>query len=349
MRAAGRTTYAPAALRRLTWIVPVTVALALLVGFLRAEWRRSERTLPQLARTPPPIFAPLYAPIGAAVLRGRVVDVDGEPVPEVALYLRSGDVPHWVTSDAEGRFAFERLLAGEIEVVVLAWGHPPRTHRLATGTGELELVLPPQVPPAPRLPDLAYAPASGRVAHPFSGAWVDPEGYEVIFEPRAPVTQLGGAVERRARTDARGFFAIDDLALGEYTVRVLPAWARGGTWPDLVVPELADYDHTGESFGGDLFALQVGGIETDVRDPSGEPIEGALALLFDAENPSRAWLPQASDAFGHLRFLDLPPGSYALLVRAGEAQPPELVVDVEAEEITRPELPPLVVRKRAAR
>src|ERR1043165_8981644 len=95
--------------KRITLLVPALVALALLVGWWKAHWTSGESDLPSFAPPNAPHFEELRAPSGPAKLHGRVVDIDGAAVAGVALYLRSGGVPMWQTSDADGRFAFEGL------------------------------------------------------------------------------------------------------------------------------------------------------------------------------------------------------------------------------------------------
>jgi hypothetical protein len=56
--------------------------------------------------------------------------------------------------------------------------------------------------------------------------------------------------------------------------------------------------------------------------------------------------PRISDAFGVLHFTDLPAGAYRLSLRAGESPVAEVLVEVEPARIARPQVPPLVLRKR---
>jgi hypothetical protein len=333
--------------KRLTLLVPALVALALLIGWWKAHWTSGDAELPSFAPPRAPHFEELHAPSGPANLRGRVVDVDGAPVAGVALYLRSGGVPMWVTSDAEGHFAFEGLQTGDVEVVVLAWGHPPGTRVLATGDEEREVVLLPQNPPPDLLPDVEYAPLAGRVANPLGSRWSDPDGYEVVLIPREPLPHFGGTVERRARTGTEGFFELESLALGRFRVAVVPAWARGGSWPDLIAPDSSEFEQQRAITESVIFALDCGAIEAVVRDGAGEAVQGAFVLLVDAAEPLHVWPPQTSDALGRFRFLDLPPGKYLLQVRAGEGQITDVPVEVARAQVSGvPDLPPIQVRIR---
>lgn len=334
-------------MRRFTLLLPALVALALLIGWWKAHWNDGAVDLPSFAPPQAPHFEELHAPHGPESLHGHVVDIDGRVVAGVALYLRSGGVPMWETSDEEGRFAFEGLATGDVEVVVIAWGHPPRTQMLTPGLEEREIVLLPHNPPPAMLNDVEYAVLGGRVDNPLGAAWSDPDGYEVVLVPRAPIEEFGGAVERRVRCDPRGFFLLEDVALGRFRAMVLPSWARGGSWPDLVAPEYAELEHTREVTESLVFALACGAIEASVRDTAGKPIEGAFVLLVDAAQTLHVWPPQTTDALGRFRFIDLPPGDYLLQLRAGESQVPDVKVTVRAGQVESGlELPPLEVRKR---
>jgi hypothetical protein len=333
-------------MRNASILFTAAVFVACSVGYCRARRADSTRLLPAFAPPPGAQLEPLRAPIGERVLSGQVVDIDSNPAQGVNVFVRSNDVPLWVETDAAGRFRLEGLVDGPHEVALVKWGHPPRVARIDRPSEDLVLTLAPQkAPPAP-LPAITATALVGRVAHPLGGSYADEEGYELQFEPRGDITAFGGAVLRRTSTDARGFFALEDLAHGDYFVHVVPSWASGGAWPDLVALADAQYEHSAE--GGDfaVFGLDAGALEGTVLDPAGQPIDGAYAILSDAADASRVWPPRVSNAFGVLRFSDLPPGRYRLSLRAGESPIEELVVDVDAADVARPELPRLAVRKR---
>lgn len=330
-------------MKRLTLLLPIAVFGAVLCGWIAARVGRAGRALPSFAPTQPAQFAELAPPLGDAALRGRVVDVDGQPLPGVSLYLRSNSVPFWTVTDAAGRFALEGLAAGEVEVALLVWGRSPRLERVRTG--EVELVLP-ELSPEP-LPISApqSAPLAGRVAHPLRRALTDPEGYEIAFIPLAPANELGTTVERRVRADRQGLFTLDELALGSYEIEVLPSWAAGSSWPNLAAPAYARLEH-GRDTGGVVVVLSCGALEASVVDGTGAGLEGALALVHPSDDPRSIWPPVTSDARGRLRLSDLPPGRYAIALRAGEGQIPAQEFEIESGRTTSLELGPVEVRKR---
>lgn len=333
-------------MRHLSLVFTVVVFTVLAVGFFHARLARSELALPVFLPPTGAQLEPLAPPAGEHVLAGQVVDIDSEPAAGVTLFLRSNETPFWTETDLEGRFRLVGLGEGPYDVALVKWGYPPRSVKVDAPTDALLLTLaPPKPPPAP-LPELSAGALSGRIAHPLGDRWEDPEGYELQFTPRGDLTELKGAVQRWIRVDARGFFAVEDLAHGDYLVRVLPSWAAGGTWPDLVALADAQLDHRPGGADFAVFGLELGALESNVTDARGIAIDGAYAILADADDPARVWPPRVSDAFGVLRFTDLPPGRYRLTVRAGESAIEELLVEVEPATIARPQIPPLTVRKR---
>ena len=300
-------------MKRLTTLLPIAVLIAILAGLASDRWSAPDSGLPSFTRTQPPQFDPFVAPEGPLVLRGRVLDTAGAPVPETSVYLRSGGVPHWAYTDAEGSFELRGLFEGYTDATVLAWGFPPQTFRVAAGGPPVELTLPARTVPPPGIPDAPRADLRGRVLGSAS-AWGDPQGYELTLVPNDPVNQFGGPVQRRASTDAGGSFVFLDLALGGYRVTILPSWAAGGTWPDL--GDATDLAHTGPD---DIeLELRAGAVEGRVWTPSLEPVEGALVLVADAEDPRRVWPPVVTDEAGRFRVRALPPGGYVLSIRGGE-------------------------------
>lgn len=333
-------------MRNLPLLFTAAVFAAAGVGFCRARRAQSESALPAFAPAPGAQLEALTPPRGAHTLAGQVVDIDSQPAPGVTVFLRSNQTPFWTETDSEGRFHLRELGEGPYEVALVKWGFPPRIVRVNAPSDDARLTLaPPKPPPAP-LPAISASALSGRVAHPLGDIWEDPDGYELQFTPRSDVTELKGAVHRRVATDRRGFFAVEDLAHGDYQVRVTPSWAAGGSWPDLVALSDAQWEHRAGGSDFAVFGLEAGAIEATVVDPRGVAIDGAYAILAEASNPARVWPPRMSDAFGVLRFPDLPPGRYLLAIRAGESAIEELRVDVTSSTVARPVVPPVTVRKR---
>jgi hypothetical protein len=339
-----------------SWLILAPAAAVVgLGGFVAARFWFGGTPSPPEFEAPAPIeFAPLSTlaerPPGGPTLAGVALDAEGRPVGDVLVYLRAAGVPMWSTTDQAGRFeiAWPVLPEGEsppseaIEVVVAAWGHPPTTASVEFGAPAIELRLPPPEEPTPRVAAIESAPLEGRVTCAL--AEDAPLGCEVWLEPLDPARDVGLAVTRRARCAADGSFQFADLHRGKYRVHVLPGWAAGGSWPDLLDPAQADLEHaTGP---GAMLALKLaaGALRGAVLDYDGRPLEGALVLACDADRPERWWPPRVANADGAFRVADLPAGNYKLVVSAGEARREVGRVELGAGQELELNLPPLSPR-----
>jgi hypothetical protein len=334
--------------RLLSILFSVAVGLMLFMAWANARFGAPSAGRPSFTPAHPPSFEPLVPPLGEASLAGSVRSADGLLLADAAVYTRAFGVPRWDYTDAEGRFEIGELPAEELELVVVAWPHPIGRFRERAGGEPCELRLPAPSPAPAGLPDVARRAVAGRVLGAGS-AWGDPNGYEVVFTPVAPPEVLQGAVERRVATAENGVFEVPDLALGSYRVKVLPAWARGGEWPDLCASWSQALELTAAAPVGLEIQLAAGAIEGRLfGDPSQEPIEGACCLVVPAEDPARIWPPVVSSTEGRFRVRSLPPGRYLLSIQAGEGALADIPVDVFAGEVARPAIEPLRVGRSRA-
>jgi Carboxypeptidase regulatory-like domain len=319
-------------MKRLELVLAAVVLAVLALAILLARPTPPDPALfgagPELART----LGPLALPAGTLTLTGRVTTADGRPAPEAFVVLLPpedgpGELPplHHAYSDAEGRFALEGLPAGPLRVVLSHPSAPPRTFALELPhEGEVAWSLAAPLPELPALPQQETSTLSGVVradeAAP-EGA-LDLTGFEVWLVPAADTPLLAGASERRTSTDAQGAFALVELTAATYEVRVLPGWARGGTWPILARGGVTVRAGEPHSLG---LALEVGAVEGTLLDPGGRPLPGAvvsvaaLAALDPVGQPA-LWPPAVTDAEGRFRVGLLPPGRYLVHVRAGAAR-----------------------------
>ncbi len=332
-------------MKRVTLLLPIVVLAVLAWAFASARMRTGSRETPILDEPRASSLAPLEEPFGPRALRGRVVDIEGRPIAGAVLYFRSNGIPFSGESDADGRFAFEGLDDHDVRLAVLAWGHPPRMHAVTPGD-EVEIVIAPPLAPPPPLVASTSGDLSGRVSNPLGRLWWDPEGYEIAFVPRAGPSELGEAVERRVRCAPGGQFTVPDLVHGAYEVRVLPSWASGTDWPDLVAPASSRIEHGPTLYRSIAISLRCGALEGTLREPGGRTLEGAVVLLAAGDERSRIWPPLATDAAGRFHFLDLPPGRYLVTARAGEGALLDHEVRIENGQVSRPELPAIAVRQR---
>jgi len=297
--------------------------------------------MPRLAERPP----------GGPRLVGTVRAPEGAPVEGVLVHASPAGVPTWDVTDAAGRFDLdwpptEELEAAPsfVELSVAAWDHPPVSRTVDWGLEQVEIVLPPREEPVPPLPEVETARLVARARPALDRPEGAPLELELVLEPVDPPESFSIAIVRRVRCEPDGTFRLDDLAHGRYRTQVLPGWAAGGSWPDLLAgrgPELEHPRPAGEALE---LALAEGALSGTVTDPEGGPLEGALALLADGARPERLWPPRFTDAQGRFTFEALPEGTYRLVLSAGEGRHVEEDLRVRAGAVLEPTLPPLSPR-----
>jgi hypothetical protein len=328
-----------------TW-VPVLTLLGVAAGFVakRAFAPASDELV--IHAMPSANIPALELPPRSRALDGQVVDPTGAGVPDALVFLRAGEAPHFTYTDAHGAFHLPALEDAPWDVTVLAIGFRPLAKELADASSPQTIRLDTPAGPAPSLPpisrkDLAGA-LSSRAPFPF-------EGCEVVLTPTLAPETLSGPLPRRATATADGRFVFQDLIAGEYLVEVLPAWARGGSWPDLARGIDAEKPRVLVLSAGDPSSvleiqIQTGEVTGKLVDVDGHPIEGALVLISPASDPSRVWPPESSLADGSFAVRGLPSGKYVLSVRAGTASVQKDAL-VRAGEATNLEYEPLEVRR----
>jgi len=165
-------------------------------------------------------------------------------------------------------------------------------------------------------------------------------GYVILLTPDEPTIDAGlaGRAPRRAIVGADGEFRVERLTLGAYRAALLPPWAVGGTWPELVVTR---FDHRG---GDTQLRLPGNSAELVGRlvDLNGDPIAGALVTLRSSTSPQQRWPSAETGSDGRFRIGDLPGGSYEARVAAGRATFEKSLRIPDLRSVTL-EVPPLDV------
>lgn len=289
----------------------------------------------------PPTLEPLEFPRGEVELRGQVTTHDGAPVADALVVLErarpfeESSVPvRGAYTDASGAFRLERLAPGAWRVVLQHASVPPRSFTVELpAAAPVSWPLAPPLPPIEAMPELARGALAGRVQLPAALGPADLTGFEVVLVPARETPGLAGATLRRAECDASGAFALPDLVLADYDVRVLPAWARGGSWPELARARCA---HRAQ--GTRLELELVGGVLAGtLLEAPGRPLVGAVVRITslaakDALGKPQLWPPAVSDEDGRFTSELLPPGRYLLHARAGAAAQ-DLELEVRAGEV----------------
>jgi len=309
----------------------------------------------------PPARAPLPEPeleLGEAVLEGRLVGGEREtPLEQALVSVMDGPRLLWTFTDEEGRFRLEQMAPGECEVSVLARDYPPAVRSVVAGSGPVVLHLPARHGEPPLVRDIERSDLVGTVSVPGEASGLG--GFELAFLPDREPNLPGASVPVRLRLDASGGFVARELAHGTYRVLLLPDWARGGSWPDLLAAS------GGEPFivvhpraqSAEPLALParsgvIRGVVTERHDTPGAAgvrvgfVEGAMvivqALAAERAPPAsvRVWPPAMTDVTGAFEIRHLPPGRYRLIVRSGAGRI-EQAVTVRPQSIITVDLPTL--------
>jgi hypothetical protein len=328
---------------RWTLVLPLVALTFWIVGFLwHGYGQRVERPIAVTPATQTQL-APIVLPLRTRVLAGVVVGPDEQPVDDALVSLVAAGEPHWTWTDDKGRFKLEGLERGEWNVTVTATAHAPLLVTLPDDDVEHVVRLPDAARALPSFSTRVTAPLAGHVTAAIDAPL---EGAEIVFTPVLPIEMLDAPVPRRVQCDRDGKFAIEDLQVGDYVVSVLPAWARDGTWPDLARrPNNAPLTWKHAAGASDLaIALENGAVHGIVADREGRALEGALVIVSSSSAPERVWPPVAADAQGAFTVLDLPPGKYAVAVRAGPGSE-QVTIDVGAKSMVELALPPLAAER----
>jgi hypothetical protein len=340
-------------------LIPGVTLLFVGIGVVVESMTRQPWTRLEIAAPPTATLPPLTAPALDTALRGLIVGPEGEPVADALVFVNADDRPGWTYTGVDGAFEVAGLSHGPRTMSVVARGYDPVTRELhGESAGEVELVARPE---PVSMPAVERATLTGRVISTDPLGTLDPltpdqarSSYEVQLVPTSPPEEFGGALPRATTVDAQGNFVFEELAAGSYTVRVLPSWARDGSWPDLTRPtEATDgtpYEHLPAGHGpGDgvppelAVRLATGGARGHLFDDAGEPLEGALLLLHPEGAEERLWPPVATGADGSFVLTDLPAGRYTLTIRAGGGLL-EHTLAIEAGKVTTAELGRLATR-----
>lgn len=321
----------------LPWVGVALLLAAIAVRALRVEGLE----LPAFPRAPVVDLPDEVAPVGTERLEGRVLGVGGVPLPEsLVLVDREGELT-WDYCDPQGRFTLERLPGPPLRVTVLAREYEAQILWVESIREPLEVLMDSPLPETPVLPDIGEGPLEGQILASMGGrGWA---GYELQLVPIDPPETLGAPIPVRTTIGADRRFAFERLLHGRYRARVVPPWASGGSWPDLVDPAGAEVVH-GPATGEIELPLRTGELAGELIDQRGDFVEGALVVVTPAGRRGRPWQPALSSAFGRFVVRDLPPGTYDLVLDAGEAHFAERV-EVLSGMTSEVDVPPLLLRR----
>lgn len=253
-----------------------------------------------------------------AVITGRVVDASGQPRRSVQLRVSGGALtaPKVLSADRNGEYRVHSLPAGEYSVEVTTGEHAATSVTVDTG----------QTVVAPTMASAAPAPGPGPMINgqPFrtdiTQGTASIIGQVVDERTRAPIADIGLTVQRTntlLRTDASGYFRLQNIAAGEYAIRVSD--------PDYTATSAALVPvGDGEVVSGIVVAAAtLGTISGVVRDAAGDPVVGMRVQAFRPQVTATMELlfPRGADAtddLGAYSIGGLPPGDYYVCACAGD-------------------------------
>jgi hypothetical protein len=288
--------------------------------------------LPPLAPWPKALAAAPAPEVGVA-LSGVLRHADGTPAADALIQVTTPAGTRWDWTSGSGAFTLTALPAdpeirAELEFGALALEHMPATFRLESPpTARVTWILPPPTRDLEAMPALVIGDFHGSLTRALGPT----EGLEVWLVPPPGIDPLTGQIERRATVATDGSFAFPSLTAGVYQARILPAWARGGSWPILGTGALP-FDPKSNQPVPRLATLE-GRITGRVFDDHGEPLAGAMLLVSPSESDQQVWPPAQSGPAGFFQVDDLPPGLYHLELVSGKAHQ-ELEVRVSEGGVT---------------
>ncbi|WP_460356421.1 MFS transporter [Actinoallomurus acanthiterrae] len=223
---------------------------------------------------------------GAGIIRGRVRDGAGAPVPRTAITVldSAGHQVARATSREDGSYAVDTFERGALVLIGSAPGHQPQVATL-TVTG------------APISYDLVMLASTGGVAGTVRGGDGGPVPGAVVV-----ATDQRGEVAASAVTGNDGGYRIDDLLPGDYTVTVSAPGHRPAAEPATVSAEVTRCDI--ELLGG---ASLRGTVHT--RD--GRALDDARVTLLDAAGNVVGTRTTGAD--GSYSFTDLSSEQYTVI------------------------------------
>lgn len=317
----------------------VGLAVVTVVG-MRAE---PEPLLPEGM----PAYADLKPPEihrGDSQINGYVVDAAGTPVADAAVYVAQNGQPLWAVTDESGAFLMEAVDAGPVLVAINHRDYRPVRLEVVAGLPRVKLTLGEPLPDPPSISARRVRDLTGTV---LLRGTEDLSEYQLALLPTAPADRPAGGLPRRVPVQADGSFRIENLALAEYEVLLLPPWARGGSWPDLLsglnTPPVR-YTHAAAERGTPTpldLAAQAGEIAGLAYErEGGRPLPGAMIVAKPlgrgADSPDQRRFPAVqSDSTGAFRLRHLPPGRYLVQLAAGALRREKEVV-VPAQGVVDP-------------
>jgi EmrB/QacA subfamily drug resistance transporter len=220
------------------------------------------------------------------VVRGRVLDRAGAPVPRAAIALldTAGSQLDRATTREDGGYAVRAPTRGSVVLIGSAPGHQPQVDTLAVGSAPITL-------------DLVLPADAGVLVGTVRGT-----GSKAVSGALVVATDQRGTVAGSTTTDRGGGYRMDELAPGRYTVTVRAPGHRPAAEPATV---------TGDGTRCDVELRPAASVHGTVRSRDGRPLAAARVTLLDAAGDVVA--ARSTGADGRYRFADLSGEEYTVI------------------------------------
>ncbi|MFT7486157.1 MAG: hypothetical protein ACI9F9_002011 [Candidatus Paceibacteria bacterium] len=278
---------------------------------------------------------------GTSHVIGQVLNEKQEAIAEALVWTEIEGELVWDYTDIQGSFELERIPPGAHSLSVVRRKFAREQFEVEAPGEGVVVTLTGAVSESPQLPEIEESDISGEVIAPIAGRAL--VHYEVQLVPVDPPSFLGAPIPVRAVIGPDRRFSFPALIHGAYSVRVLPPWAKGGSWPNLIETDSALYVH-GPASKNMKLQLLAGELAGRLIDTSGEPVRGALVRATLVTDPTRPWLPVSSGNAGNFLIRDLPPGKYRLEIHAGQSGFDQ-EVEVFGAITSHVDVPPLLLRR----
>jgi protocatechuate 3,4-dioxygenase beta subunit len=244
-------------------------------------------------------------------LEGTVTDrLTGVPIPGARLRLVELELE--VVTDSSGRYLFPDIPSGEYTLTAEAPGYRPVALKVRVVGRTVQ--------------DVVLEPLSGSLEgwvrdavtkKPIKGATVTVE-----------FVWAGQARTLKATTDEHGYYRIDGIPLGRWTVRCeAPDYLPASDTVEIRLGEVRKDWELVPSFGS---------LEGFVRDAkTKQPIKGAIVEVEVVAEGKVRLLRDMTDKDGHYRIDRIPPGKWKATVRAPGYAPASQDVEIRPGEVTR--------------
>jgi protocatechuate 3,4-dioxygenase beta subunit len=283
-------------------------------------------------------------------IRGRVISTGGRPLAQAVVSINGPMPPRYFLTDAQGRFTFAGLIAGEYEVGASRGDFLPGTLGQQTAFESTSRVA---VASGARVNDVTLVLTRGFAV---SGTIVDRSGeplqgvsmvaLQLSANGNQRVATMAGAMRGGShQTDDRGQYRVFGLERGTYVVAALadtaslgdaanvsqpvPFYYPGSAAISYAVPvTVAKTDVGGIDFTlGEMPSARVTGV---ALDSSGAPLKGTVTLAVSQRSGSVVPEPRTTqtEADGAFTFVNVAPGDYVVqalmtsaFVRSGPLEP----------------------------